>query len=93
MPKIKCELEGTHEQLDDILRTIEKFAPSKKALCRAEDYFTVEKVLIEIRAIVSRIDIAVEKCDGSYSRVDIANELRELCFLERDTSQCITEKK
>jgi len=31
---------------------------------------------------VSRIDLAVEKCDGSYSRVDIANELRELSAVQ-----------
>ena len=36
----------------------------------------------KIRAVVSRIDVAVEKCDGSYSRVDIANELRELSAMQ-----------
>jgi len=31
MPKIKCELEITHQQLDEIRSTIEKFAPKAEA--------------------------------------------------------------
>ena len=43
---------------------------------------SVQQLQAKIRAVVSRIDLAVEKCDGSYSRVDIANELRELSAVQ-----------
>ena len=69
------DLSDEREMIECTTGTYVKFEEAVEAVEASSN--SLQQLQAKIHTVISRIDVAVEKCDGSYSRVDIANELRD----------------